>query len=95
MPVYPSVRRDLALLVDKQVRYSDIKELAFKTERNLLKEVNLFDVYEGKNLEPGKKSYAISFIIQDDKATLNDKTISKVMEKVAATLKENLGATIR
>ncbi len=95
VPVYPSVRRDLALLVDKQVRYADIKELAFKTERNLLKEVNLFDVYEGKNLEPGKKSYAISFIIQDDKATLNDKTISKVMEKVAATLKENLGATIR
>jgi phenylalanyl-tRNA synthetase beta chain len=95
VPVYPSVRRDLALLVDKQVRYSDIKELAFKTERNLLKEVNLFDVYEGKNLEPGKKSYAVSFIIQDEKATLNDKTISKVMEKMAATLKENLGATIR
>ena len=95
VPVYPSVRRDLALLVDKQVRYADIKELALKTERNLLKEVNLFDVYEGKNLEPGKKSYAVSFIIQDEKATLNDKTISKVMEKVAATLKENLGATIR
>lgn len=95
VPVYPSVRRDLALLVDKQVRYADIKELAFKTERNLLKEVNLFDVYEGKNLEPGKKSYAVSFIIQDEKATLNDKTISKVMEKVAATLKDNLGATIR
>ena len=95
VPVYPSVRRDLALLVDKQVRYADIKELAFKTERNLLKEVNLFDVYEGKNLEPGKKSYAVSFIIQDEKATLNDKTISKVMEKMAATLKESLGATIR
>lgn len=95
VPVYPSVRRDLALLVDKQVRYADIKELAFKTERNLLKEVNLFDVYEGKNLEPGKKSYAVSFIIQDEKATLNDKTINKVMEKMAATLKENLGATIR
>jgi len=95
VPVYPSVRRDLALLVDKQVRYADIKELAFKTEKNLLKEVNLFDVYEGKNLELGKKSYAVSFIIQDEKATLNDKTISKVMEKVAATLKENLGATIR
>jgi phenylalanyl-tRNA synthetase beta chain len=95
VPVYPSVRRDLALLVDKQVRYADIKELAFKTERNLLKEVNLFDVYEGKNLEPGKKSYAVSFVIQDEKATLNDKTISKVMEKVAATLKVNLGATIR
>lgn len=95
VPVYPSVRRDLALLVDKKVRYSDIKELAFKTERNLLKEVNLFDVYEGKNLEPGKKSYAISFIIQDEKATLNDKTISKVMEKMTTTLKENLGATIR
>lgn len=95
VPVYPSVRRDLALLVDKQVLYTDIKELAFKTERNLLKEVNLFDVYEGKNLDPGKKSYAISFIIQDEKATLNDKTINKVMEKMAATLKENLGATIR
>lgn len=95
VPVYPSVRRDLALLVDKQVRYADIKELAFKTEKNLLKEVNLFDVYEGKNLEPGKKSYAVSFILQDERATLNDKTINKVMEKMAATLKENLGATIR
>lgn len=95
VPVYPSVRRDLALLVDKQVRYSDIKELAFKTERNLLKEVNLFDVYEGKNLEPGKKSYAVSFIIQDENSTLNDKTINKVMEKMAATLKEKLGAVIR
>ncbi|MCG3165686.1 MAG: Phenylalanine--tRNA ligase beta subunit [Bacteroidia bacterium] len=95
VPVYPSVRRDLALLVDKAVRYSDIKELAFRTEKNLLKEVNLFDVYEGKNLEPGKKSYAVSFIIQDENATLNDKTINKVMEKMAATLKENLGAAIR
>jgi len=95
VPVYPSVRRDLALLVDKQVRYADIKELAFKTEKNLLKAVNLFDVYEGKNLDPGKKSYAVSFILQDEKATLNDKIISKVMEKMTSTLKENLGAAIR
>ena len=93
--MYPSVRRDLALLVDKQVRYADIKELAFKTEKNLLKAVNLFDVYEGKNLDPGKKSYAVSFILQDEKATLNDKIISKVMEKMTSTLKENLGAAIR
>lgn len=95
VPVYPSVRRDLALLVDKQVRYADIKELAFKTERNLLKEVNLFDVYEGKNLEAGKKSYAVSFILQDERATLNDKTINKVMDKMTSTLKESLGASIR
>ena len=63
---FPSVRRDLSMLLDRQVQFSDIEQLAFQCERNLLKKVDLFDIYEGKNLGEGKKSYAVSFIIQDE-----------------------------
>lgn len=94
LPLYPSVRRDLAMLLDKSVKYDDLKKLAFNTERKLLKEVNLFDVYEGEKLG-GKKSYALSFILQSEEATLNDKQIDKVMEKLISSYKEKFGAELR
>jgi len=95
IPKFPSVRRDLALLVDKSVEFGQLKELALQAERNLLKEVNLFDVYEGKNLEANKKSYALSFILLDEKQTLTDKQIESVMAKIQKTLEEKAGAKLR
>ena len=92
---FPSVRRDLALLLDKKITYKELEELAFNTERKLLKTVNLFDIYEGDKLEAGKKSYALSFNLQDDEATLNDKQIENVMQKLIKTYTEKVGATIR
>ena len=78
---FPAVRRDLALLLDKNVQFAEIEKIAYETEKKLLKEVELFDVYEGKNLEAGKKSYAVSFLLQDESQTLNDKMIDKIMSK--------------
>ena len=92
---FPSVRRDLALLLDKKITYKELEELAFNTERKLLKTVNLFDIYEGDKLEAGKKSYALSFNLQDDEATLNDKQIENVMQKLIKTYTEKVGAAIR
>lgn len=92
---YPSVRRDLALLIDKSVKFEQIENLAFSCERTLLKEVNLFDVYQGKTLESGKKSYAVSFILQDLEKTLTDKQIEKIMEKIIGKLSSELGASLR
>ncbi|RXR19015.1 phenylalanine--tRNA ligase subunit beta [Flavobacterium amnicola] len=92
---YPEVRRDLALLLDKSVEFSKILELANKTEKGLLKEVDLFDVYEGKNLPEGKKSYAVSFILQDNTKTLTDSQIDKVMSKLTQTFETELGASLR
>jgi len=92
---FPAVRRDLALLIDKAVAYSSIKELASKQDRKLLKDINLFDVYEGKNLPEGKKSYAVSFQFQDETKTLVDKQIDKVMTKIIASLEKELGAQLR
>ncbi len=92
---FPAVRRDLALLLDEDVPFSEIEKIACETERKLLKDVNLFDVYEGKGLETGKKSYAVSFILQDDNQTLNDKTIEKVMFKLINNLGDKLHATLR
>lgn len=92
---FPSVRRDLALLIDKTVTYDSIKELASKQERKLLKAINLFDVYEGKNLPEGKKSYAVSFQFQDENKTLFDKQIDKVMSKVIMALEKELDAKLR
>ena len=92
---YPAVKRDLALLLDKKVQFAEIEKIAYETERKLLKEVVLFDVYEGKNLEPGKKSYAVSFLLQDENATLNDKQIDKIMTKLIANLENKLGAKLR
>lgn len=95
LPKFPEVRRDLALVLDRKVTYSEIEQLAFQTEKQLLRNVNLFDVYEGENIGTDKKSYAVSFILQDEEATLTDKQIEKVMEKLTKVYTEKLGAVIR
>ncbi len=95
VPKFPSVRRDLALVIDKKVSYKEVEELAWQTEKNLLLEVNLFDVYEGEKLGNDKKSYAVSFILQNFEATLTDVQIEKIMEKLTKVYAEKLGATIR
>ncbi len=92
---FPSVKRDLALLVNKEVQFADIKKVAMESERKLLKEVTLFDVYEGKNLEAGKKSYAVSFLIQDETKTLNDKQIDAIMTKIITNLTQKFEAKLR
>ena len=92
---YPAVKRDLALLVDKSVTFAQIEQVARETEKKLLKAVSLFDVYEGKNLEEGKKSYAVSFILQDDNQTLNDKVIDKTMSRLMENFQKRLGAIQR
>lgn len=95
VPKFPEVRRDLALLIDKAIKFEQLEQLAYQSEKSLLKEVNLFDVYEGDKLPEGKKSYALSFILQDKSATLTDKQIEKTMEKLVKTYKEKAGAEIR
>ena len=92
---FPSVSRDLALLIDKSVEFEQIEQIARQTEKNLLKSVELFDVYEGKNLPEGKKSYAVNFILQDETKTLNDKQIEAIMTKLINNLKQKLGAELR
>jgi phenylalanyl-tRNA synthetase beta chain len=92
---YPEVRRDLALLIDKSVPFSEIEQVAYASERKLLKSVSLFDVYEGKNLPQGKKSYAVSFILQDDNQTLTEKQIEVVMSKLVKNLEQRLNASLR
>lgn len=92
---FPAVKRDLALLLDKKVQFAEIEKIAYETEKKLLKEVSLFDVYEGKNLEAGKKSYAVSFLLQDESQTLNDKMIDKIMSKLVKNLEDKLGAKLR
>ena len=92
---YPAVSRDLALLVDEKVEFADIEQIARQTEKKLLKSVELFDVYEGKNLPEGKKSYAVNFILQDETKTLNDKQIEAIMSKLTTNLKNKLGAELR
>jgi len=95
IPKFPEVRRDLALLLDSDVTFAEIEKLAYRTENRLLKEVNLFDVYEGKNIEAGKKSYAISFTLIDEEKTLTDKVIDKIMNKLMYVYKNKMGAVIR
>lgn len=95
LPKFPAVRRDLALLVDKSIQFAQIEKIAYDTDRKLIKNVNLFDVYEGKHLEPGKKSYAVSFTLQDESQTLNDKVIEKVMSKLVKNLEDKAGARLR
>ena len=92
---YPAVKRDLALLLDKNVQFAEIEKIAYETDKKLLKSVELFDVYEGKNLEVGKKSYAVSFMLQDENATLNDKQIDKFMHKLVQNLETKLNAKLR
>jgi len=95
LPKYPEVRRDLALLLDKTVQFNQLRDLAFRSERKLLQSVDLFDVYEGKGVPEGKKSYAISYILRNDEMTLNDKQIEKIMQKLVSTYERELGAQLR
>lgn len=92
---YPAVSRDLALLVDSSVEFAQIEQIARASEKKLLKSVTLFDVYEGKNLEAGKKSYAVNFTLQDETKTMNDKQTDAVMSKIIANLEKQLGAKLR
>ncbi len=92
---FPEVRRDLALLLDEKITFEQIVEVARKSEKSLLKDINLFDVYQGKNLEAGKKSYAVSFTLLDNQATLNEKQIDKVMSKLIKAYQDELGAILR
>lgn len=92
---YPEVKRDLALLLDKAVSFAEIEKIAFETEKKLLKKVSLFDVYEGKNLEAGKKSYAVSFILQDETKTLTDAQIDAIMKKMLSNFEAKLEAKLR
>ena len=92
---FPAVKRDLALLLEKNVQFAEIEKIATESERKLLKDVALFDVYEGKNLPAGKKSYAVSFYLQDEGKTLNDKQIDAIMKKTQTNLEQKLGAQLR
>ena len=92
---YPAVSRDLALLIDKNIEFAQIEQIARQSEKKLLKKVELFDVYVGKNLPEGKKSYAVNFILQDEEKTLNDKQIDAIMNKLIANLKSKLNAELR
>ncbi|MFA4851418.1 MAG: phenylalanine--tRNA ligase subunit beta [Bacteroidales bacterium] len=95
IPKFPEVRRDLALLIDKKIKFSEIEELAYITEPKLLKQVNLFDVYSGEKFSENKKSYAVSFILQDDEKTLTDAEIERIMNKLIRAYTEKLEAVIR
>jgi phenylalanyl-tRNA synthetase beta chain len=95
LPKFPAVKRDLALLVDNGVSYAELRQIAFQTEKKLLKDVTLFDVYTGDKLEAGKKSYALGFILQDETKTLDDKTIDNTMNKLIEAFGKKAGATIR
>ena len=92
---YPAVSRDLALLIDRNVEFESIRQIAYGCEKKFLKDVNLFDVYEGKNLEVGKKSYAVNFILQDENKTMNDKQVDAIMNKIIQSLEKQLGAKLR
>ncbi len=95
LPKFPEVKRDFALLVDKSVKFADLAKASLAAEKKLLKAVNLFDVYEGKNLEAGKKSYALSFILQDAENTLKDKQIEAIMAKLQKIFEDKFGAKLR
>lgn len=95
IPKYPEVRRDLALLIDQDVSFESVYKIARQSEKSLLKDINLFDVYQGKNLPEGKKSYAVSFIIQDNSKTLTDEQVEKVMGKLQQNFEKELGASLR
>lgn len=95
MPKFPAVKRDLALLLDKHITFKEVRDIAMRTEKNLLKSVTLFDVYEGEKLGADKKSYAVSFTLQDEEKTLVDKQIDKIMNKLMGTFKHQLNAEIR
>lgn len=95
LPKFPAVRRDLALLVDQSVEFAQIQAIAYKADKKLLQSVELFDVYEGKNLPAGKKSYAVKFTLQDETKTMSDKAIDAIMQKIITSLQRDLGAELR
>jgi phenylalanyl-tRNA synthetase beta chain len=95
LPKFPEVRRDLALLIDENTTFGEIEKLAYQAEKSLLKKVNLFDYYRGKNIPEGKKSYAVSFFLQDLTKTLTDKEIDRIMGKIVDSLKKTLRAELR
>jgi len=93
---YPAVRRDLALVIDKKVKFAEIEQIAKQSEKKILKQISLFDVYENKQqLGEDKKSYAVSFVFEDSSKTLNDSEIDHIMNKISTQLLEKLGANIR
>jgi len=95
LPRFPEVRRDLSLMVDKKVRFTEICDVANRTERKLLKQINLFDVYESDKMESDQKSYAVSFILQDMEQTLTDAQINQTMQRIAQALAKETGAVVR
>jgi phenylalanyl-tRNA synthetase beta chain len=95
VPKFPEVRRDLALILDQHITFAALEEIAYKTIKGLLKTVNLFDVYEGNNIEKGKKSYALSFTLQDVEKTLTDKEVDQAMSRLAGAFERETGAQIR
>ena len=95
MPKFPEVKRDLALLLDEGVNFTDIRKSAFKVERKILKSVTLFDVYRGDKIPEGKKQYAISFVLQDSEKTLTDKYVEETMSKLLKNFETNFGAQLR
>jgi len=95
LPKFPSVRRDLALVMDKNVTFEQVKKVSLATEKNILKSVNLFDIYEGDKIPSGKKQYAVSFTLQDTQKTLTDKVIEKTMTRIQSAIEQQLNATLR
>jgi phenylalanyl-tRNA synthetase beta chain len=95
IPKFPAVRRDFALMLNKEVPFKDLEEIAYQTEKKLLKDLSLFDVYTGDKLPKGKKSYAVSFTLQDESKTLTDKHIDKIMNKIKNAYEKQLGAELR
>jgi phenylalanyl-tRNA synthetase beta chain len=92
---FPEVERDLSMLIDPSVTYAQLEQIAYKTERKILKSVNLFDVYEGEKIASGKKSYALNFRLQDETQTLTEKQIDKVMDRIMQALEKEAGAQFR
>ncbi len=92
---FPEVKRDLALLLDEHVKYAEIEAVALKTEKKYLKNITLFDVYQGDNIEKGKKSYAVSFVLEDTEKTLTDGQIANIMGRLTAAFEKELGAKLR
>ncbi len=95
LPKFPEVKRDLALLIDKQITFAEIEKIAYETEPKLLRKVTLFDVYEGKNIDPAKKSYAVNFVLRDDTKTLTDDQIDAIMKKMIGNFEKKLSAQLR
>lgn len=95
IPKFPAVKRDLSLVLDSNIRFSDLKDVAIKTERKLLKNVYIFDIYKGSNISEGKKSYALSFILQDESKTLTDKVIDKTMNRIVRTYEQQFNVQLR